>query len=137
MVDIPQMAGWPTDYPELDPKEEILLIHEDLEELKGNPKLAHSPSWLSLFAANLYELDVALDKIYDSHHLSKNLSEIRNWLKNSRIDGYSLSEIAHKTERSDYKDISLLENFLADWIQKDEIGFWQLISVLSNYLKNQ
>ena len=137
MVDIPQIAGWPADYPDLDPREQILLIHEDLEELKANPKLANSSSWLALFAANVYELDLALDRLHESSHFPKNLSEIRNWLKNGRFEGKSLSQLVHAIERTHYKDTKQLEQFLSDWISKDEIGFWSLFTLLSDYLRKR
>ncbi len=137
MVDIPQISGWPSDYPSLDPKEQILLIHEDLEELKANPKLANSQSWLSLFAANLFELDKILERLHKGAHFPKKLQEIRNWLKNCRIDGHSLSEIVHQIERNQYEDTSQLEKFLTQWIATDEIGFWGLFTILSEYLRKR
>lgn len=137
MVDIPQISGWPADYPNLDPKEQILIIHEDLEELKGNPKLANSKSWLTLFAANLYELDRTLEKLHGSSHFPRKLQEIRNWLRNCRINGQSLSEIARKMQKDHYKNTAELEQFLTEWITNDQVGFWGMFTVLSEYLRKK
>ena len=134
MSEVP-LSGWPTgEYALPDPKENIELLYEDLKELKHNMLLVSSPSWLSMFTKNAYDLDQSLDQMSDHPHLSVTLKSIRNWFKNALEDGESFSGVLFDAKESHYKKLTGLKDFLDNLLKKDKKGLDNLVFLFEKYL---
>lgn len=135
MSEVP-LSGWSTgEYSMPDPKENIELLYEDFKELKHNLLLVSSPSWLSMFAKNAYDLNHTLDQMCEHPHFSHTLMAIRNWFKNALEEGKSFSEILFETKESGYKNFKALKHFLDYLLQKDKKGLNNLVHLFEEYLK--
>lgn len=135
MSEVP-LSGWPTgEYPIPDPREQIELLYEDFKELTHNMLLASSPSWLSMFAKNAYDLGHTLDQMCESPYFSHTLKAIRNWFKNALEEGRSFNEILLETKETNYKNLKSLKHFLDHLTHKDKNGLNNLIHLFEAYLK--
>lgn len=135
MDKLPKLSGWPDEMPYPDPKNKAYMALEDLKELKENPRLISSPSWLSLFAKNAFEFEKEMTHLRD-HPSAKKFLEIQNWFENAREEEDSLSEILSDLHRSHFQKIQPLQNFLEKLLKKDPEGMNLLIKLFENYVKN-
>lgn len=131
MVKYPQMAGWSSDLPDYEPREEIQKVFDDFIRLHKNPKLMQSDSWMSLFAANL----VSLLNNLKVNHDKPPLLDIYNWLINAKIDDQTIHNLVYEVEREHFKNFKNLRSFLEKWIQDE--GFSDLIKLFGEYLSGE
>lgn len=134
MSELPIIAGWPADYPKINPKEKIILFLTDLLELQKNKKLSSSHLWLSKFARNCIDLEKELLGFQESHDFNMHMKELLNWIESSTEQNITFSEIIFNTKVSHYKNVKQLEKFVKDLI-KDDSGFKGLISTAKKALK--
>lgn len=137
MSQIPQISGWPSEYPSLDPKTKAFLVLNDLKELDQDSKLATSQSWLSMFAKNALELDHIMDQLHQSKSFSKSLEVINNWFKNAEEGSHSLSEVLFDLRESHFRKMIPLQKFIQLLVKKDKPGLNELIRHLEEFLKAQ
>jgi len=133
MTEIP--LGWPGKYPAIEPKKKALLVLNDLKELQKDTKLASSHSWITMFAKNAIDLDKAMDQLQHSPKLSKNLSQVNNWFKNTKEKANSLSDLLLELHEIHYRSLTALKKFITWVVQKDLQEVERLIEHLEMYIK--
>jgi predicted glycosyltransferase involved in capsule biosynthesis len=136
-MDLPPIAGWPTEYPELDPSRSLYIVYEDLLDLKANHHLVASGSWLSKFGQNLLELETELDHFYHSRDFAHDLLKIHNWIKNAKQKGISLTNALFEAKKHDFKDLKLLKSFAHELVEHDTIGLDQLLKDCQKFLRKK
>ncbi len=80
MTDVP-LAGWPAEYPEVEPTRAMLLVYDDLNELYENSKIGSNEAWLFKFARNALDLDKQLNHYAKTDKL--HIVEIYNWFNST------------------------------------------------------
>jgi hypothetical protein len=135
MTKFPPISGWPGKYPTPDPKTKALLVLNDLQELKKDPKLASSQAWLSMFAKNALDLDHLMDQLHESEDFPKSLEAVNNWFKNAAENNETLSEILFTLKETHFRKVAMLQKFISQLVKKDSHGLDQLIHHLADYLK--
>lgn len=131
MVKYPQMAGWPGDLPNYEPKHEIQQVLDDFIRLHKNPTLMQSDSWMSLFASNLF----SLMQVLKVNHEKPPLIDIYNWLMHAKIDQHTMHDLVYQAEKTHYKNLKEIRKFLEKWNQDE--GFKDLIRLFGEYLAGE
>lgn len=134
MAQFPEISGWPGDYPSPEPKEKADLVYQDLCQLQKDPKLASSHSWLTMFAKNALDFKEMLDHVAKGHTFSSELKRIYNWFENAKEQNISLTEALDICKASEFKKLSILEEFFQDLTTKDKAGFVALLNLFTSYL---
>jgi|GEM_PF-4170763 len=128
MTDIPPLAGWSGEIPEQDPTTAIVFVYQDLQELHENLKLVDNEAWLTKFEKNALDLDLELDEY--QHTTDVQVLSIRNWFKNARIKGNSLSDAL-------ITDLKEVKRFLKKLIKEDYESLESLMNHFEVYLSNK
>ncbi len=128
MTDIPPLAGWPGHLPEQDPTTAIVFVYQDLQELHENLKLVDNEAWLTKFEKNALDLDLELEEY--QHTSDPEVLSIRNWFKNARVKGNSLSDAL----MTDFKEV---KRFLKTLIKEDYESLESLMGHFEQYLSNK
>jgi len=127
MSELPNIAGWASDYPRHNPKNQIELFLDDLEQLQKDKALGSSHLWLSKFAKNSSKVEKELVSFQESKHFTKAMKDLLNWIESSTEDNKSFSEIIFIAKESHYKNVKKLEKFIKSLL-KDKHGLSSLIS---------
>jgi hypothetical protein len=129
-------TGWASnEYPMPDPKERIELLYEDLKEISQNYLLTLSPSWLSMFAKNAWELSETLNQIASNPDSSQILTEIHCWFQKKCEEEKSFAEVLFETKTLQFKQVKTLKQYLNELLKREKKGIQNLISLFEEYLK--